>query len=1027
MGSGTVWDGIYTIEETLGKGAMGVVYRARDRRSGKDVALKVLSSRRLSQKARIRLQREGELTAALRHPGIVGIHSAGEVAGVPYLAYELVPKARTLEDVLGRTSRQRGVVLIRDAAEALGFAHQHGVIHRDVKPANILVDARGKARVADFGLARAEGADALTRSGDLVGTPSYMAPEQLAGKNRQVGAHTDVWALGVILYEHLVGERPFQGETFVQLTAMVWEGSFKAPRQIDPSVPRDLEAICLKCLHNDETKRYPSGTELAEDLSNALAHRPVTASSHVLVRFRVPKAWKWAALAVAGLILVAGLAFLGWRVLDARLAASARQEALREALAAYQAGSGEGGELAGLLGQDDTSPAELRARVHLALAGSSARSWAEREAHAREAVALDAALAGEAARPLAEALRWQGRADEAAEAFAEALRQGGGDELLLDKARALLEARDPAAAATAAQDYLDSHRYEPAGLEVLGLAQVAVGELQAARDTVASLHRLHPGPESAVLSARLREAEGGDPFPLLADAVERWPGKPKPAVALAGLLLGRASAPAAAHAILERAASRGARSPELERLLRVTDAVLATPPRLDALRSAPPSLRATAVSALWLEGRRALGILRRLRDPRFEQSPRPEPGRWTGSSRQWLRAAYSLADEAGERARIAVDLAEALGPGAEAATLLDAALEAGQAGARVRCLRARCFLLAGRPELALTALEAVDQGPEAYRLRGQALVQLGRADEARRWLERGFDAERLDELALDEAARVAQQGGLQALEAELRERLAILRGGQAEEAERLFQTSLDLREDKSAEDLMAEGEAILSLNPRHAETRLKYAELRVIAKSDPLKGLREMLALGKEVPLQLGNAWLGMTLFAKAGAQRFRAINLGELRQELDPAEPEQRLLWALLNAAAVHAEGREDWIEPGLRVLDQVVVDDPGEHVAWLLRGMHNLWAGRTELARHDLRLASEAAPGSGIVVFQQAMVEAEEGAGPARVLKLLLEARDLDYSPYTKDESWSVARYPMLERFRGVKELDFLFVGSR
>ncbi|RMG12231.1 MAG: serine/threonine protein kinase, partial [Planctomycetota bacterium] len=202
----------YAIEAVLGRGGMGAVYRARERASGRAVALKVATSS-LGPVRRRRFRREGMVTAALRHPGIVRVHAAGEAQGVPYLVYELVEGGCTLEALLDRSSLRQRLGWLRDAARALGYAHARGIVHRDVKPSNLLLDADGRLRVADFGLAAVRGLERITREHVQVGTPVYMAPEQVLGRRSEQGPATDVWALGVILYRSLTGRLPFdQGD-----------------------------------------------------------------------------------------------------------------------------------------------------------------------------------------------------------------------------------------------------------------------------------------------------------------------------------------------------------------------------------------------------------------------------------------------------------------------------------------------------------------------------------------------------------------------------------------------------------------------------------------------------------------------------------------------------------------------------------------------------------------------------------------------------------------------------------------------
>ncbi len=269
-GQPRVLGGRFELLGELGRGGMGVVYRALDRTTAREVALKLVSQPFLDAESRARFQREGQLTAALRHPGIVGVHSAGEVEGRPFLAYELVASARTLDRAFEGLALAARVRLVRDAARALGHAHGRGVVHRDVKPANVLVDAAGQVRVADFGLATATGLGRLTQTGEVLGTPAFMAPEQLQGAGG-VGAPADVWALGVILYRALTGEPPFAGRTFVEVAARVLEGAPpRPPRALAPAAPPALEAVCLQALSLDPAARPRDGEELARQLDLAL-------------------------------------------------------------------------------------------------------------------------------------------------------------------------------------------------------------------------------------------------------------------------------------------------------------------------------------------------------------------------------------------------------------------------------------------------------------------------------------------------------------------------------------------------------------------------------------------------------------------------------------------------------------------------------------------------------------------------------------------------------------------------------------
>ena len=271
--------GRFRVLGLLGRGGMGAVYRAFDEEAGREVALKLVTPSASSTRDQ-RFRREGEITAGLSHPGIVRVFSFGELEGRPYLAYELVEGARTLDAVLPDLPLHERVARVVEAARALGHAHARGVTHRDVKPENILVDEQGRVRVADFGLASAQDLERLTQTGAMLGTPSTMAPEQVLGETARIGPPADVWALGVILYQAISGRLPFDGESFFELAAQIASAAPPPLRTADGRrPPAALLAIVLQALEKDPDERYPHGDALADDLEAYLAGRPVSAPS----------------------------------------------------------------------------------------------------------------------------------------------------------------------------------------------------------------------------------------------------------------------------------------------------------------------------------------------------------------------------------------------------------------------------------------------------------------------------------------------------------------------------------------------------------------------------------------------------------------------------------------------------------------------------------------------------------------------------------------------------------------------------
>jgi serine/threonine-protein kinase len=259
----------YEVEAVLGRGGMGVVYKARHLRLKRTVALKMLLvGAYAGPRERARFQREAEAVAGLRHGNIVQVHDVGDHEGMPYFTMEFVEGGSLAQKLAGTPQPARpAAALVATLAAAMQVAHQSGIVHRDLKPGNILLTADGTPKITDFGLARRlEGDAQLTHTGLPVGTPGYMAPEQAQGEVHAIGPSVDVYALGVILYELLTGRLPFQGETAAATIQQVLTRDPVPPARLNPTVPRDLETICLKCLSKESQRRYASAAALADDL-----------------------------------------------------------------------------------------------------------------------------------------------------------------------------------------------------------------------------------------------------------------------------------------------------------------------------------------------------------------------------------------------------------------------------------------------------------------------------------------------------------------------------------------------------------------------------------------------------------------------------------------------------------------------------------------------------------------------------------------------------------------------------------------
>ena len=297
----------FELVEQLGMGAFGAVWRARDTKLDRIVAVKIPRRGQLNAEETELFLREARSAAQLRHPNIVSVHEVGRDGDYVYLVSELIHGISLDKWLEGQqlTAREAADICAKIAG-ALRHAHEKGVIHRDLKPQNVLMDATGEPHLTDFGLAKREAGEiTMTMEGQLIGTPAYMSPEQARGE-----AHgrrrSDVYSLGVVLFQLLTGELPFRGNVRMLLKQVLEEES-PSPRRLNSALPKDLETICLKCLEKQPTKRYATASALADDLNRYLKHEPIKARPIGIVG----RTWRWskrnpaAALATSLIVFVA--------------------------------------------------------------------------------------------------------------------------------------------------------------------------------------------------------------------------------------------------------------------------------------------------------------------------------------------------------------------------------------------------------------------------------------------------------------------------------------------------------------------------------------------------------------------------------------------------------------------------------------------------------------------------------------------------------------------------------------------------
>src|SRR5213596_4205899 len=320
--------GDYELLEEIGHGGQGIVYRARQKSLNRIVALKVIGLAHWATEAHVkRFRMEAGAAAHLDDPRIVPIYEIGERDGACYFSMKLIEGGQ-LDNVIGSELMpgRKAAELMAKLAHTLHHAHQNGVLHRDVKPGNILLDAKGEPHLTDFGLARlVETESTVTRTLEVLGTPSYMAPEQAVGNNAGVTSATDIYGLGAVFCRLLTGHPPFAGGTTYETVRLVLDTEPRQPRLLNPKVDRDLNTICLKCLDKDPQRRYASALALAEDLERWLKHEPIRARrTGLFTRGR-----KWlrrspsiAVMAAMLLVLAVPLGVMIWKTESERSAAS---------------------------------------------------------------------------------------------------------------------------------------------------------------------------------------------------------------------------------------------------------------------------------------------------------------------------------------------------------------------------------------------------------------------------------------------------------------------------------------------------------------------------------------------------------------------------------------------------------------------------------------------------------------------------------------------------------------------------------
>lgn len=988
----------YEVLVKIGQGQSGIVYKAQDKNTGDTVALKVL--RASTEEVKKRFQREGEISAALNHPQIAKLLNSGEHNGQIFFVFEYIAGS-TLDDLAKDSlDPDQQFQILLEIAKGLAYAHSKNIVHRDLKSNNILIDDAGHPHIVDFGLARTPELESLTETGALVGTPRFMAPEQLKSGGQRALPQSDIWSFGVLIHHILTGDYPFSGANVTELTHSIVTSSTPClPPQKDRML--GIQSIFEVCLKKDPSQRFKDGQELYEALEKS--------ASYSRRRFLMRSA---KALALA--LVLSPILFLTYTLFFYD-----PNKPMKRSLSAFQKGQLSGEQLQAKFNEDQEKlQPGVRRQVLTALAQYhlEAQRWDQVKHYLSSLSKQSDGLQGEGEFIAGQLALHEHGFEDASRHFAQAYKKGAGNEALLQEILALLRAGDLDRAQLRAEFALGETSIQPLQFTLfLSHAEKEAKAPERFNQFLIGLNSRLAIPELQLLRSHFIREAGGNPRKTLEELVQRHPRSLDGVQALAKQCLHEGHGEEA-HRVLASGRSQGLRNKMLLHYEKQLACLLSRSP-LEPLDNQSSSWNKAIQSLLLKRVRRELDAHERQSDPRINY---PSP---LSKTQRQARVQWDL--DAARKHGSDRELCQRLQSSLSTDALLSTAIKSPPDffETRLTMIRARAFLGELKPKETLRLLSGLG-GRNAFQQRAiellkcQALIFSGQKKQARN------DLERLHTSFLDERVcrqlmvlyRDAGDSKRARIHSEHRKDLEMRYLTQANQHFMTYQR-LKRTSDSPLELIACLNQAIKSY-PLHWRAHIKKA-LFALADTTPLLGLDQALRVLEFAP-QYHSELLGFfqVAWADEGFLKHRERYRFEVLLKKCPKTPRGRLLQAVLQSYAVEKLNRSDLIDSTEVLLNRILDENPSATTARLCRAFLYIRDRQFDKAEDDLKIYEEDQSRCSLAHFYFGLLLAAKGRPTAEVAERMRKVPLFDFALW-KRPGWDIGCYPELKNYKDSNEI--------